>query len=421
MYRLAIKDSLLITAAGQEIRVLNINNPTSPRRVSEYNIENALKDLCVTNDFAYFGRKNDLISVDISDPSNPVKLSSLILSYEISDLVIKDTLIYLTTIDSGLRIINVYNPNNMVEIGRLTGYDSLKNILIKDTLAFVTNGDFLIFNISDPTNPFLVSTLATQGLATSLSVQENYAYINDLGYGLIIINISNPSSPFIEGVYERPTSFPYSLCTYQNYLYVADDYLIIFDISNPSLPVLLSNISSRPLCSFVDVQVKEDLLYAAEKNWPFPVEYHDGIDVYSLEQPSSPQILATYNGNGESEKIMVNDKIHLLDSKFGYSILELIPVGIEEDKNPIISDFFIKPRIGKANQILLEYSLPANGKQNIKLYDRTGRKVATLLNTNIEKGRHLLSIDNLSLPAAIYFVILEFEGRKISSKLLLLN
>ncbi len=421
-YRLEIKDSLLIMAVGKEIRVLNINNPTSPRRVSQYNIENPLKDFCVTNDFAFLGRKNDLISVDISDPSNPAKLSSLILSYEISDLWIKDTLIYLTTTDSGLRIINVSNPNNMVEIGRLTGYDSLKNILLKDTLAFVTNGDFLIFNVSDPTNPSFISALTTPAEAAGLFVQENYAYVNDWGYGLIIINISNPSSPFIEGFYERTTRFPYSsLWTYQNYLYVADDYLIIFDISNPNLPVRLHHIYPRPWCNFIDVQVKEEFLYTVESNGAFVIEYPDGVNTYSLEQPSLPQILATYFGPGRSEKLMVTDKIHLLDSKFGYSILELIPVGIEEEKPPFISDFFIKSRIGKAKQILLEYSLPKDGLAKIILYDRTGKKASTLLNEPSEKGCHLLSLSNLTLPAGIYFVILEFENQKTTSKMLFLK
>ena len=69
-------------------------------------------------------------------------------------------------------------------------------------------------------------------------------------------------------------------------------------------------------------------------------------------------------------------------------------------------------------RFLLELSLPAASAARMDVLDVRGRRVAHRALTGIGAGRHLLSLGELrALPAGLYFVTLEQEGRRVTARL----
>lgn len=105
-----------------------------------------------------------------------------------------------------------------------------------------------IWNISQPDNPQKLVTFDTPGVARSVAVSGNYAYVADgrwstpgaeQGY-LRVVNVSDPSNPqIVNGVatFGNNPWFPTALAG--NALYLGDFERIatqIFDITNPTSP-----------------------------------------------------------------------------------------------------------------------------------------------------------------------------------------
>jgi len=106
---------------------------------------------------------------------------------------------YLETVDTSV-------PTAMTLAGTLSGYGNVTASASQGRYLYVTNsGNFYTFDISNPTAPVLISTLAHAYLGdNSITVSGQYAYVTNTGAGsfnssVIIINISNPQTPIIVG------------------------------------------------------------------------------------------------------------------------------------------------------------------------------------------------------------------------------
>ena len=78
---------------------------------------------------------------------------------------------------------------------------------------------------------------STGGSALSVAFSGNYAYVADLGDGLDVIDISNPSSPTLAGTYNTSGSAR-DVTVSGNYAYIADwgaSRLRVVDITNPAV------------------------------------------------------------------------------------------------------------------------------------------------------------------------------------------
>ena len=70
---------------------------------------------------------------------------------------------------------------------------------------------------------------------------------------------------------------------------------------------------------------------------------------------------------------------------------------------------------------VIRYTLPANGRATLRIYDLLGREVATLLDGPQERGEHSVSFDAGNLPGGIYFYSLNTGRHSETKKLTLLK
>jgi photosystem II stability/assembly factor-like uncharacterized protein len=185
--------------------------------------------------------------LDVSDPSDPLKIAELAMSqYTIADIELEGDYAYVANSAGGLRIVNVTDPANPSLVGFNESPYLARGVVVSGNHAFVTdhfNGGLRVFNISDPANPtedsFLEFPGRTRGIARSGDILYLAASVwNDGGeYGIRVIDISTPTNP------TQVNFFPTQGST--GWPEVAGDYLfnptggeglLVLDISTPQAP-----------------------------------------------------------------------------------------------------------------------------------------------------------------------------------------
>jgi hypothetical protein len=175
-------------------------------------------------------------------------------------------------------------------------------------------GSFSIIDIQFPSAPNLISSMYIND-AYGIDVYGNFAYIAESNAGLTIYDISNPSSPVLVGQRMLPSSAK-DVKVIGNLAYVAAEYagLRIIDISNPTNPVEIGFFDS-PGRSF-DVEVRDTIAYLAD--------YTGGFFCIDISNPTNPIVLNEYPAGDAVIDIDLKDTLaYYTDGYAGIKVLNI--------------------------------------------------------------------------------------------------
>ncbi len=141
------------------------------------------------------------------------------------------------------------------------------NIEISGNYAFVTRNQYpiselKIVNISNPSHPYVVRNIEIPYYCNDIAVAEDYVYVLAAN-SLLIIDISHPSSAYIKGscAISGPNT---DVEVSGHYAYVTsqeEPAILIVDVGNPTSPFLASSFSVSPDYFFRDLALKDNRLY----------------------------------------------------------------------------------------------------------------------------------------------------------------
>jgi hypothetical protein len=171
----------------------------------------SLARFAVVDNFLYTVSSTEMNVFDISTESNPNILQKINLGWGIETIFPKDTLLFLGSMD-GMHVYNIKNPRFPTFVSSYTHMVSCDPVVVNDTLAFIT----LHSNEGDEDN-----------FGCGRNVNE-----------LHIVDIKDLNNPNVLNIY--PMTRPMGLGLSGDTLYVCDDGLKIFDVSNP-LDITLLN------------------------------------------------------------------------------------------------------------------------------------------------------------------------------------
>ncbi|MFA5187399.1 MAG: hypothetical protein WC551_13050, partial [Patescibacteria group bacterium] len=202
---------------------------------------------------------NTISILDVSNPSFPRTLSSVALNCP-QGIQVSGRYMYVTNVCSGvLNIYDVSNPTS-VSLRKSLNVGYLANVKVVGKYAYTlgktltTTSQFSVIDVSDPANPFVLSTTTTAnpGTYSFFDVQGSYAYLPMYSDARMqILDISNPRNP-IAVTSTVTNAGPIDVRVVGNYAYVAtaitNNYLQIFDVSNPAAPrsVKVVTVGSAP-------------------------------------------------------------------------------------------------------------------------------------------------------------------------------
>lgn len=279
---------------------LSLLNIFNFNRVASYKTEGISTQIDVQDNYAFIACQDQgLEVVNISNPRTPIRISQFPIDIARSgNLVIYQNLAFIANYREGLEILNISNLNEINQIGHYNA--ELKDIFIKESIIYAIdiNQGLLILNISDPTDPQLISRFSEGEKGYSIFVVEPYAYYVT-NYCLKIVDISNKSQPFKVGEWSEHMQ---GLLKFEaedvevtgNYAFLADSTygISVVDISKPTNPTHIESYEDEGIYNQVHIQGNE--LYAYDSN--------GAIKILDINNPQSLSKLREYKYSASKMK-----------------------------------------------------------------------------------------------------------------------
>lgn len=128
--------------------------------------------------------------------------NAVLKGYELSNFDINDSILYLPLGETGLHILNIKDLKNINELSVYIEYEKRSRekiygvahyVKVIDNRAYLSYGPLglKILDISDPTMPYVVGTYYRYQDVYCTDIFENYAMLGYIGMGLEIVDLSN--------------------------------------------------------------------------------------------------------------------------------------------------------------------------------------------------------------------------------------
>ncbi|MDP3975627.1 MAG: hypothetical protein Q8P95_01800, partial [bacterium] len=175
--------------SDQEFYIFDVQTPTNPTIVGQYEIGDDVAGITVNNNIAYLAIDHPTNTLRVLDVSNPSSIQLLathtVTSEEGEDVAYMDGKIYFVSEETGsgdeFIIVDVSTPSNPTVPGGVDLDTEGRAVDVFDTYAFLTtaenNKEFQIIDISSPNNPQLVETFDLGSRGNGLKANANAVYV----------------------------------------------------------------------------------------------------------------------------------------------------------------------------------------------------------------------------------------------------
>jgi len=295
---------------GAGLKILDLGNPTMPSLLSSTSCGFAYSVLVKASAngvFAYLGTWGGVSVIDVSDPLSPLlRAQTAVGTYGVYSLAMSGNYVFATSQgDSAIHMVDVSNPSAPVDsTPGAGGYGSCSPYAISaaNNLLYVasdvTSLGFLVFNISGATLTKIGQATGVTASGFNMCISGNTAYIGGRQSGFRIVDVSNPYSPGALASFSDGGMYGnYASVAVTGNTLCADVYptapgifgdLKVFDVSQPSSPTLLAQLSGISENSQVIAQ--NGIVYLIGNGYD---TLGLSIRIVSVRAPSSPALLAT--------------------------------------------------------------------------------------------------------------------------------
>ena len=288
-----------VASADSFLYLIDISSINQPLLINSFKIPDLPTDIKVRDNCAYVISKDAaLLVLDVSDPFNVSLIGSCsITGFQALSLYLYDNLAYLAGI-GGLRLINVVFPYSPFLFGSSHVVPGANKVFVNadNGKIFAYLGSPAQLSILDVTNPrdiFHLSSYTFTSTIADISVSGDYAYLGLTYQGLLVLDISDRTSP------NEVSALRLGDCTkgtffFSDFVFVTDYFepTKIINVFNPDRPFVSGRWIIPGTCK--DVVVKDGFAYVMCD--------HSGLHILDVEEPTHPQLVSTlfapYNNNG---------------------------------------------------------------------------------------------------------------------------
>lgn len=276
--------------------------------------------MAISQGYAYLASGEEMLILDVKDPRNIKKISSILLTGRApSDIIVKDGYAYVVETLGGLNIVNVMDPANpeIVKVipfeSHTTGFDIEGNYAYlgriistkSDSQGYSQTSLLEVIDISIPASASAISSIEIPTGIKGLDFKDNYAYIlGSYPYRLSVIDVSSPRNPVMLKTEESIAGSAdlQDIVVEDGYAFIADGYagLRIMDVSNPSKPQHVKDF---------DLQGRAFNIYKSGNEVHVGVEkkYFNLADVSNPEEPKQ-MYTESFISSYEYTSIVVDNK-----------------------------------------------------------------------------------------------------------------
>lgn len=222
--RLTVAGDYLYLASGEDgLRIFDVTNPASPRRVATYRTDMLASQVTVAGNYAYvsdnFGTEGTRYVFYQYGP--PLK-------------------------EGHLEIVDITTPSAPVEIGRFDTDAQIWNLAIQEGYAYLATGDLSVVDLRVPASPTVVGSYEMIGEVWDAAANGPYAYLAAGNQGLFTLDMNDPAAPLVTS-HSQPSGHARLLAADGNYLYMSNNFRVAYfdDPENPSVGVRIFDASNQ--------------------------------------------------------------------------------------------------------------------------------------------------------------------------------
>jgi len=297
------------------------------------NVGGNTQSIAVRGNYAYMGKGNDLIVLDISNPATPIIFGGpLNLLFPVEDITIPASggYAYVAAEQAGLQVIDISNP----AAPSVAGFDSSVRafgVAVDEPVPVAYMAQYSDgFRLLDITNPLLPSVLTSCSMtaANKVAILGAYAYIANGNDGLAVVNIPTPT-PMVGPPGPYPT--PAKIGQYNSpgvakdvavdgvYAFLADGTqgLRVVRVSTPTLPTSYGSLIFSGDAQAISLQLYLGNMYA------YVAAGTSGVWIFNVTNPASPVALKYYDTPGNANDVaVVGNIVYVADGTGGLLILQ---------------------------------------------------------------------------------------------------
>lgn len=151
-------------------------------------------------------------------------------------------------------------------------------------------------------------------------------------------------------------------------------------------------------------------------NWPYNEPNPDMINYLTFNQRIPRQMDRIYDIVAWVD--YQHDANRSNDTTYIYKTTEMIGLDDEVENNEFTLNQNVPNPLEQSTSI--SFNLPSAGKTRFFVVNNLGKLI---INENkfYSEGKHEISLNNLNLPQGIYYYVLEFEGRRLTKKMIVVR
>jgi choice-of-anchor B domain-containing protein len=384
-------------------------------------------------EYALLGVFDGVSIIDVTNSATPVEIDFIEGPNSIwRDIKVKGNYAYSVTegrgTNQGLQIIDLSDLPNSVSLitANADFFITSHNVFVSDSLLFAcgTNSvsGVLIFDISDPEDPQLLSSYTESGYVHDLYAWDNRMIVC-AGDHYAIVDIEDAGNPeLISSSPELPGIYAHSgwMTEDKKYFFSTDEFnendISVWDLSDETSWDLVIQSWQMPTSSVVhNLFIKDDYAHISY--------YGDGYVVLDISDPEAPELVGQYdtdpnNVSGyrgawgcypyfETGKVLISDinnGLFILDFLKDGSVTSLNNKSINKPLGYELYANYPNP-FNPSTQI--SYSLAENGNVMLTVYNVLGERVDVLVNDVQSAGTHSVNFNASNLSGGIYFLVME--------------
>jgi hypothetical protein len=262
------------------LTVVNVSNPAAPSVAADVALPSSLPttlQIVKNGNYLYmFPESGNMQVVDVSNPAAPSIVRAV--SMTASGGVVVGNRLYTAERANGVGVWDVSQPDNPTRIGSVSLAGNITKVAVSGSNLYAMSGfgtlAVHILSLANPDSPTLQSTFNTNYTA-DMVVYGNYLYLSHGLGNTQIVDVSNPASPSLIGVFEIGRVRAVENAT-ARLLTGGGSWLRLYSLTTPSNPLLTTEYSVPAPRAAVRSGNK---VYTAEEI---------GIGVYDITSPSAP-------------------------------------------------------------------------------------------------------------------------------------
>lgn len=290
--------------------VIEIANPDSLIPIGAYMTPAHIVDMIVHQNYLHVASGPSVVVLDVADRAKPKGIASsdyeqigsggpLAASGDYVFVVISQHLA--EGKGQGMLVIDTSSPQYPKQVGRWRDWEALgEDIAIAGNYAYLANlypSKLKIVDVSRPTQwwGFAVSYWDASGPAYGVDVKDGYAYVADGGYGLRVIDVSDPTRPTERGAFATLTD-AHRVIVRDSYAYVGErEHIQIVDISDPVHPTETGRFELPGTAEHIALQ--QDYLYVADDTF--------GLQILNISDAAHPRLAGLFPMSGGAYHVAV--------------------------------------------------------------------------------------------------------------------